>query len=161
MPRSSLEAWDGPVHCLTARPSQDRQVVHVAVTSGQLIPSLAKLLLFRLVGHIDGQQLWSSRHCGKRACFERVRQRFGPAATYVALGARGGGGGGRGSSLHRDGPGGTPGRRYSAGRDVHRSACGWGWGWGWWWWGWCGGVGGVVCVWGGGGARGGGARAPR
>jgi hypothetical protein len=63
-------------------------VTHVAVTSGQLVPSLAKLLLFRLGGHIAADNVWSSRHCGKAACFERVRQRFGAGCRYVAVGAR-------------------------------------------------------------------------
>lgn len=59
----------------------------MAVTSGQLVPSLAKLLLFRLADHIGAHNLWSSRHCGKAACFERVRQRFGPGCRYVVVGA--------------------------------------------------------------------------
>jgi eyes absent family protein 4 len=63
-------------------------VVHVAVTSGQLVPSLAKLLLFKLGAHIAPTNVWSSRHCGKAACFDLVRRRFGPACTYVAIGAR-------------------------------------------------------------------------
>lgn len=63
------------------------RVTHVAVTSGQLIPSLAKLLLFRLVPHIAPQHVWSSRYEGKQRCFERVRRRFGDRCTYLAIGA--------------------------------------------------------------------------
>ncbi|KAI3424881.1 hypothetical protein D9Q98_008265 [Chlorella vulgaris] len=66
--------------------AEDREVVHVAVTSGQLVPSLAKLLLFKLGAHIAPTNVWSSRHCGKAACFDLVRRRFGPACTYVAIG---------------------------------------------------------------------------
>lgn len=62
-------------------------VTHAAVTSGQLIPSLSKLLLFRLDGHIRPQHLWSSRYRGKQACFELVRQRFGPGCSYLVIGA--------------------------------------------------------------------------
>lgn len=62
-------------------------VTHAAVTSGQLIPSLAKLLLFRLDGHIGPQHLWSSRNRGKQACFRMVRERFGPGCSYLVVGA--------------------------------------------------------------------------
>ena len=72
------------------------QVTHVAVTSGQLIPSLAKLLLYRLVPHIAPQHVWSSRFVGKRRCFERVRRRFGAGCAYLAVGGRGASAGGEG-----------------------------------------------------------------
>lgn len=69
-----------------AAEQEGREVTHVAVTSGQLVPSLAKLLLFKLGAHIASEHVWSSRHCGKAACFELVRQRFGAACSYVAIG---------------------------------------------------------------------------
>ncbi|KAL4437248.1 hypothetical protein ABPG75_004387 [Micractinium tetrahymenae] len=62
------------------------EVVHVAVTSGQLIPSLAKLLLFKLGGHIPAEHVWSSRFRGKLHCFRAVQQRFGAHCTFVAIG---------------------------------------------------------------------------
>jgi eyes absent family protein 4 len=62
-------------------------VTPVAVTSGQLVPSLAKLLLFKLDSWIAAEHAWSSRHCGKAACFQSVLQRFGASCTYVAIGA--------------------------------------------------------------------------
>lgn len=68
------------------------RVTHVAVTSGQLIPSLAKLLLFQLVLHIAPQHVWSSRYEGKQRCFERVRRRFGDACSYLAIGEAAAGG---------------------------------------------------------------------
>lgn len=70
----------------TADGSAPLEVVHVAVTSGQLIPSLAKLLLFRLGEHIPAEHVWSSRFVGKLRCFQRVAERFGPHCTYVAIG---------------------------------------------------------------------------
>lgn len=63
-------------------------VVHVAVTSGQLVPSLAKLLLFRLGRRIAPDRVWSSRYRGKVECFRQVRQRYGARCRYVAIGRR-------------------------------------------------------------------------
>ncbi|GAB4821578.1 hypothetical protein N2152v2_008624 [Parachlorella kessleri] len=62
------------------------EVVHVAVTSGQLVPSLAKLLLFKLSGHFTPDRVYSSRQQGKACCFDKVRERWGQAACYVVIG---------------------------------------------------------------------------
>lgn len=81
-------------------------VTHVAVTSGQLIPSCAKLLLFRLAPHISPEHVWSSRFVGKRCCFERVRHRFGSGCAYLAIGGRGAVQEGRNGAIGRWSPGG-------------------------------------------------------
>ena len=41
------------------------EVIHVAVTSGQLVPSLAKLLLFKLSGHFTPDQVRLVEGCSE------------------------------------------------------------------------------------------------
>ena len=66
-----------------------RRVVHRAVTSGQLTPTLAKLLLFKLGGQLPPLSVQSSAACGKLACFMRLREQFGERACLVAIGELG------------------------------------------------------------------------
>ncbi len=61
-------------------------VVHVAVTTGQLTPSLAKLLLFRLDPHFPPENVYSARAAGKPDCFQRIKKRFGEGCRYLAVG---------------------------------------------------------------------------
>lgn len=63
-----------------------RPVHHVAVTSGQLVPSLAKLLLFRLDAAFLPEDVFSSRGVGKAACFARVAGRHPPGTAFVVVG---------------------------------------------------------------------------
>ena len=63
-----------------------RPVLHQAVTSGQLVPTLGKLLLFRLDAFFRPEDVFSSRGVGKATCFARIEERFGPNAAYVAIG---------------------------------------------------------------------------
>ena len=65
-------------------------VHHVVVTSGQLVPSLAKLLLFRLSALFQPGDVYSSRGSTKAACFDLVERRFGPGCRYAAIGAQAG-----------------------------------------------------------------------
>ncbi|KAL6778635.1 EYA1 [Auxenochlorella protothecoides x Auxenochlorella symbiontica] len=62
------------------------QVRHVAVTSSDLLPSLAKLALFRLDRFFAGRDVLSSRVHGKLECFARLRDRFPGSAAFVAIG---------------------------------------------------------------------------
>ncbi|CAI9095411.1 OLC1v1031362C1 [Oldenlandia corymbosa var. corymbosa] len=50
--------------------------VNVLVTSGALIPSLVKCLLFRVDGCIACENVYSSWEVGKRLCFSLIRERF-------------------------------------------------------------------------------------
>ena len=63
-----------------------RSDVNVLVTNGELLPTLAKLLLFRLARHFHPACVYSSRDAGKLACFREVVKRFGAAADMVAVG---------------------------------------------------------------------------
>lgn len=63
------------------------KVTHVVVTTGQLIPTLAKLMLFKLSGMIPPENVYSARAIGKSACFDRIWLRFGEAAKFCVIGA--------------------------------------------------------------------------
>ena len=65
------------------------QVHNVVVTTGQLVPTLAKLLLFRLSGAFPPEGVYSARSAGKQHCFDLVARRFGPAARYLVIGEHG------------------------------------------------------------------------
>lgn len=63
-----------------------RSDVNVLVTNGELLPTVAKLLLFGLAKHFHPTCIYSSRDVGKLACFREVVKRFGAAADMVAIG---------------------------------------------------------------------------
>ncbi|KAJ8681267.1 hypothetical protein QAD02_017054 [Eretmocerus hayati] len=60
--------------------------VNILVTTDQLIPSLAKLLLFGLGGLFPIENVYSASKTGKESCFGRVMARFGRKCTYVVVG---------------------------------------------------------------------------
>lgn len=65
-------------------PSQN---VNVLVTSGTLIPSLVKCLLFQLDGFITRENLYSSWDVGKLQCFLWIKKRFeGPGVQFCVIG---------------------------------------------------------------------------
>ncbi|KAJ8465896.1 hypothetical protein OPV22_028448 [Ensete ventricosum] len=53
------------------------QNINVLVTSGALIPSLAKCLLYRLDDVISANNVYSSWEVGKLQCFSWIKERFG------------------------------------------------------------------------------------
>ncbi|XP_040987516.1 eyes absent homolog isoform X2 [Juglans microcarpa x Juglans regia] len=57
-------------------PDSNYQQVNVLVTSGSLIPSLVKCLLFRLDGIITHGNVYSSWEVGKVQCFQWIKERF-------------------------------------------------------------------------------------
>uniref|UniRef100_A0A7S0WRN3 protein-tyrosine-phosphatase n=1 Tax=Chlamydomonas leiostraca TaxID=1034604 RepID=A0A7S0WRN3_9CHLO len=60
---------------------------HVIVTTGQLVASLGKLLLFGLPTHlIPAHHVYSASKQTKLAVFKKLRQRFGVMAKYLAVG---------------------------------------------------------------------------
>ncbi len=62
--------------------------INVLVTTTQLVPALAKLLLYGLGGVFDIENIYSATKIGKESCFERISSRFGRKCTYVVVGDR-------------------------------------------------------------------------
>ncbi|XP_032523793.1 eyes absent homolog 2 isoform X3 [Danaus plexippus] len=60
--------------------------VNVLVTTTQLVPALAKVLLFGLGGVFPIENIYSATKTGKETCFEKIKQRFGERCTYVVVG---------------------------------------------------------------------------
>ncbi|KAL8216391.1 hypothetical protein R6Q57_023228 [Mikania cordata] len=61
--------------------------INVIVTSGSLIPSLVKCLLFRLDDLISYDNVYSSWEVGKYQCFSLIKERFnGPNVQFCAIG---------------------------------------------------------------------------
>ncbi|KAG5880643.1 hypothetical protein JTB14_015620 [Gonioctena quinquepunctata] len=71
--------------CLTLINSRSN-CVNVLVTTTQLIPALAKILLFGLGGVFPIENIYSATKIGKESCFERIVTRFGRKCTYVVIG---------------------------------------------------------------------------
>ncbi|XP_034016977.1 eyes absent homolog 3-like isoform X2 [Thalassophryne amazonica] len=60
--------------------------MNVLVTTTQLVPALAKVLLYGL-GHVFPiENIYSATKIGKESCFERIISRFGKKVTYVVIG---------------------------------------------------------------------------
>lgn len=62
--------------------------VNVLVTTTQLVPAVAKILLYGLGGVFDIENVYSATKIGKESCFERISSRFGRKCTYVVVGDR-------------------------------------------------------------------------
>lgn len=62
--------------------------VNVLVTTTQLVPAVAKILLYGLGGVFDIENIYSATKIGKESCFERISSRFGRKCTYVVVGDR-------------------------------------------------------------------------
>ncbi|XP_019638811.1 PREDICTED: eyes absent homolog 1-like isoform X17 [Branchiostoma belcheri] len=60
--------------------------VNVLVTTTQLVPALAKCLLYGLGGVFPVENIYSATKVGKESCFERIVSRFGRKVTYVVVG---------------------------------------------------------------------------
>ncbi|XP_068198203.1 eyes absent homolog 4 isoform X6 [Antennarius striatus] len=60
--------------------------VNVLVTTTQLIPALAKVLLYSLGSVFPIENIYSATKIGKESCFERIMQRFGSKVVYVVIG---------------------------------------------------------------------------
>uniref|UniRef100_T1IVV2 Eyes absent homolog n=1 Tax=Strigamia maritima TaxID=126957 RepID=T1IVV2_STRMM len=71
--------------CLTTIHSRTN-CVNVLVTTTQLIPALAKVLLYGLGGVFPIENIYSATKIGKETCFERIVSRFGRKCTYVVVG---------------------------------------------------------------------------
>ncbi|KAF3703551.1 Eyes absent -like protein 1 [Channa argus] len=60
--------------------------VNILVTTTQLIPALAKVLLYGLGIVFPIENIYSATKIGKESCFERVIQRFGRKVVYIVIG---------------------------------------------------------------------------
>ncbi|XP_072105953.1 eyes absent homolog 4 isoform X6 [Mobula birostris] len=60
--------------------------INVLVTTTQLVPALAKVLLYSLGGVFPIENIYSATKIGKESCFERIMQRFGRKVVYVVIG---------------------------------------------------------------------------
>lgn len=60
--------------------------INVLVTTTQLVPALAKVLLYGLGGVFGIENIYSATKIGKESCFERIVSRFGRKCTYVVIG---------------------------------------------------------------------------
>ncbi|XP_071966685.1 protein phosphatase EYA2 isoform X3 [Engystomops pustulosus] len=70
------------LNLIHARPN----CVNVLVTTTQLIPAIAKVLLYGLGTVFPIENIYSATKTGKECCFERIMQRFGRKAVYVVIG---------------------------------------------------------------------------
>ncbi|XP_070556323.1 eyes absent homolog 1-like isoform X7 [Ptychodera flava] len=59
---------------------------NVLVTTTQLVPAVAKVLLYGLGGVFPIENIYSATKIGKESCFERIVSRFGRKVTYVGVG---------------------------------------------------------------------------
>ncbi|XP_045068862.1 eyes absent homolog 4 isoform X6 [Coregonus clupeaformis] len=60
--------------------------VNVLVTTTQLIPAVAKVLLYSLGSAFPIENIYSATKIGKEGCFERIMQRYGRKVVYVVIG---------------------------------------------------------------------------
>ncbi|XP_069751330.1 eyes absent homolog 3-like isoform X2 [Narcine bancroftii] len=65
---------------------QSRNCINILVTTTQLVPALAKVLLYGLGGIFPIENIYSATKIGKESCFERIVSRFGKKVTYVVIG---------------------------------------------------------------------------
>lgn len=72
-------------NCLSIVNSRSTSV-SVLVTSTQLVPAFAKVLLYGLGSMFKVENVYSAAKIGKENCFERIRSRFGRKCTYVVIG---------------------------------------------------------------------------
>ncbi|XP_018104965.1 eyes absent homolog 3 isoform X2 [Xenopus laevis] len=88
--RANIEAltdgWLGTaLKCLLLLQSR-KNCVNVLITTTQLVPALAKVLLYGLGEVFPIDNIYSATKIGKESCFERIVTRFGKKVTYVVIG---------------------------------------------------------------------------
>ncbi|GJN14192.1 hypothetical protein PR202_gb00983 [Eleusine coracana subsp. coracana] len=70
-----------------AMPTANSSGINCIVTSGSLIPSLAKCLLYRLDDVVSSENVYSSWEVGKLQCFRWIKERFdGPNIQFCVIG---------------------------------------------------------------------------
>jgi hypothetical protein len=60
-------------------------VIHIVVTSGNLIASIAKLIIYKLNDFVGIDHIYSSRVIGKRACFHKIKEQY-KGAKFLVIG---------------------------------------------------------------------------
>lgn len=80
------QGWISAGRALVQKAAAEEGTVNVLVTSGQLVPTFAKCLLYKLDELFQPFNVYSSRSTSKLQCFEWVRDRFGAKAKYCAIG---------------------------------------------------------------------------
>ncbi|KAM8975763.1 protein phosphatase EYA3 isoform 2-T2 [Pelodytes ibericus] len=88
--RADIEAltdgWLGTaLKCLLLIQSR-KNCVNVLITTTQLVPALAKVLLYGLGEVFPIENIYSATKIGKESCFDRIVTRFGKRVTYVVIG---------------------------------------------------------------------------
>uniref|UniRef100_A0A7S1T6B2 protein-tyrosine-phosphatase n=1 Tax=Tetraselmis chuii TaxID=63592 RepID=A0A7S1T6B2_9CHLO len=69
------------------REEEDTETHMMLVTTGELLPTLAKLMLFRLEEFFRPDDIYSAKGPGKLWCFKHIQQRFeGTAVRYICIG---------------------------------------------------------------------------
>lgn len=88
--RSDIDFETDNWHSLTLKClnmiAQRENCVNVLVTTTQLVPALAKVLLYGLGQIFPIENIYSANKIGKESCFERIVTRFGRKSTYVVVG---------------------------------------------------------------------------
>ncbi|XP_056413271.1 eyes absent homolog 3 isoform X3 [Hyla sarda] len=80
------DGWLGTaLKCLLLIQSR-KNCVNVLITTTQLVPALAKVLLYGLGEIFPIDNIYSATKIGKESCFERIVTRFGKKVTYVVIG---------------------------------------------------------------------------
>ncbi|XP_039595177.1 eyes absent homolog 3 isoform X1 [Polypterus senegalus] len=83
---SITDSWLGialkSLHLIQSR----GKCINVLVTTTQLVPALAKVLLYGLGEVFPIENIYSATKIGKESCFERIMSRFGKKVTYVVIG---------------------------------------------------------------------------
>ncbi|KAM4700482.1 protein phosphatase EYA3 isoform 2-T2 [Discoglossus pictus] len=80
------DGWLGTaLKCLLLIQSR-KNCVNVLITTTQLVPALAKVLLYGLGEVFPIENIYSATKIGKDSCFERIVTRFGKKVTYVVIG---------------------------------------------------------------------------
>ncbi|WOL18276.1 hypothetical protein Cni_G27069 [Canna indica] len=85
--KNSLSASNLPSDMKLGSISTNNKSINALVTSGALIPSLAKCLLYQLDDVIPANSVYSSWEVGKHQCFSWIKERFGgPNVRFCVIG---------------------------------------------------------------------------
>lgn len=88
--RSDIEAmtdnWLSLSHKCLSIIHERSNCVNVLVTTTQLVPALAKVLLYGLGVVFPIENIYSATKTGKDNCFERIVSRFGRKCTHIVVG---------------------------------------------------------------------------
>ncbi|XP_068603126.1 eyes absent homolog 3 [Brachionichthys hirsutus] len=80
------DAWLGTALKSLLHIQSRGKCMNVLVTTTQLVPALAKVLLYGLGDVFPIENIYSATKIGKESCFERIVSRFGKKVTYVVIG---------------------------------------------------------------------------